>query len=188
MTFCILFSAVEWGLMGEVRIRKAAVEDAVGLAQLKHFVEDPIYRSYGTNVEHDEDMRIYTDPSYIRAKLAEDRTEMYLAENGTGLVGMLGLACTDDGGFIFSLAARSGGHGIGSSLVSTAIEKLRSNGSDRVWCEVFEQNENAVRFFTKLGFRQFSQRPSEAYSGQILLQLESSPAEVRRRLSERIAG
>jgi ribosomal protein S18 acetylase RimI-like enzyme len=176
------------GLMDDVRIRKAAAEDAPGLAELKHFVEHPIYRSYGTDVEHDEDMRVYTDPSYITAKLAADDTEVYLAEDGTGPVGMLGLACTDDGGFIFSLAARTAGRGIGTALLSTAVDKLRSNGSGRVWCEVFEQNKNAIRFFTRMGFQQFSQRPSEAYSGQTLLQLESSTAEVWRRLSERPAG
>jgi len=169
-----------------VPIRKAVKADAPALAKLKHEVEGPLYQSYGTEAEHREDMARYASVDYIDENLAAANTTIYLAEDQRGIIGMVAATAEPDSCFIFSLVARYKRAGIGSALVRAAVTGTPDDGSghNRVWCEVFEDNVGARRFFERLGFQEFGRRASMSYLSHTLLQLQAQSAEVLRRLSE----
>lgn len=45
-------------------------------------------------------------------------------------------------------------HGIGKYLIQTAIEMAKEMNKSRVWLGVWENNKNAIGFYTKMGFVQ----------------------------------
>lgn len=45
-------------------------------------------------------------------------------------------------------------HGIGKYLLNKAIEMAEEQGKKKIWLGVWEQNENAIAFYQKMGFVQ----------------------------------
>lgn len=49
-------------------------------------------------------------------------------------------------------------HGLGKFLLNKAIESAMEHSKKKLWLGVWEKNENAIAFYTKMGFVQTGSR------------------------------
>lgn len=88
--------------------------------------------------------------------LIEDRylpnSETWVACQGNKSLGFISLLDKFVGGIF--VAPGQQGKGVGRQLIAFALERKRE-----LTLEVYTQNEQAIRFYTSLGFREISRRP-----------------------------
>ncbi|MFV8772421.1 GNAT family N-acetyltransferase [Aerococcus urinaeequi] len=119
----------------------------------------------------DENMRIYLEDAYNREKLTAELTEtnsqfFFLKENNE-TVGYLKLNVGDaqtehlndnlleiERIYVRTAFLR---HGYGTKLIQTAEEIARDLGVNGMWLGVWEHNQRALNFYSKMGFRHISQ-------------------------------
>lgn len=119
----------------------------------------------------DENMRIYLEDAYNREKLTAELTEtnsqfFFLKENNE-TVGYLKLNVGDaqtehlndnlleiERIYVRTAFLR---HGYGAKLIQTAEEIARGLGVNGMWLGVWEHNQRALNFYSKMGFRHISQ-------------------------------
>ena len=119
----------------------------------------------------DENMRIYLEDAYNRekltAELAETNSQFFFLKENNETVGYLKLnvgdAQTEPVGenlieveriYVRTAFLR---HGYGTKLIQTAEEIARDLGVTGIWLGVWEQNQRALNFYSKMGFRHISQ-------------------------------
>jgi GNAT superfamily N-acetyltransferase len=85
-----------------------------------------------------------------RAALAEQQTEVYIAEDEDVPVGSVSLG----NGFLSTLyvVPSHQGSGVGSALHDLALERLRAQGNDVAKLWTLEENWNARRYYEKRGW------------------------------------
>jgi len=97
-------------------------------------------------------------PDYLKL-LALRYPELFLtAVSNDYVLGYVVAFAVGKQGHIVSLAVRPGHRrmGVGTGLLESLLERLRSNGVDEVFLEVREDNLVAAGLYRKLGFREFS--------------------------------
>lgn len=117
-------------------------------------------------------IRSYTDDGRLLAKaqvtLFESVQEFIIAEQNGEIVGCGALhVMWEDLAEVRSLAVRPDlqGHGVGSAMLATLLERARAVGVKRVFCLTFE-----VDFFTRHGFTEIDSTPVSHEVFQQLLQ------------------
>jgi len=108
------------------------------------------------------DASLIAHPFIGRQRLLEQRlliedkylpnSETWVARQGNKALGFISLLDKFVGGIF--VAPREQGKGVGRQLIVHALEK-----KGELTLEVYTQNEQAVRFYTGLGFREVSRRP-----------------------------
>ncbi len=97
------------------------------------------------------------------------------AEIGGELVGyLIGLVRWGDVGHILAIAVDESyrRQGVGSSLIITAIDRLKNNGANKVKLEVRVSNEAAQKFYKKIGFQPEEVVPSYYSDGEDAISME----------------
>lgn len=119
----------------------------------------------------DENMRIYLEDAYNRekltAELAETNSQFFFMKENNETVGYLklnlGNAQTEYIGdnlleveriYVRTAFLRNG---YGTKLIQTAEEIARELGVKGMWLGVWEHNQRALNFYSKMGFRHISQ-------------------------------
>jgi len=119
----------------------------------------------------DENMRIYLEDAYNRdkllAELAETNSQFYFLKENNETVGYfklnVGDAQTEYIGdnlleveriYVRTAFLRNG---YGTKLIQTAEEIARELGVNGMWLGVWEHNQRALNFYSKMGFRHISQ-------------------------------
>lgn len=97
------------------------------------------------------------------------------AEIEEELVGyLIGLVRWGDVGHILAIAVDESyrRQGVGSSLIITAIDRLKNNGANKVKLEVRVSNEAAQEFYNKIGFQPEKIVPSYYSDGEDAISME----------------
>lgn len=119
----------------------------------------------------DENMRIYLEDAYNRekltAELAETNSQFFFMKENNETVGYLKLNLGDaqteyigdnllevERIYVRTAFLRNG---YGTKLIQTAEEIARELGVKGMWLGVWEHNQRALNFYSKMGFRQISQ-------------------------------
>lgn len=119
----------------------------------------------------DENMRIYLEDAYNRdkllAELAETNSQFYFLKENNETVGYLKLNVGDaqteyigdnllevERIYVRTAFLRNG---YGTKLIQTAEEIARELGVNGMWLGVWEHNQRALNFYSKMGFRHISQ-------------------------------
>lgn len=119
----------------------------------------------------DENMRIYLEDAYNRdkllAELAETNSQFFFMKENNETVGYLKLNLGDaqteyigdnllevERIYVRTAFLRNG---YGTKLIQTAEEIARELGVKGMWLGVWEHNQRALNFYSKMGFRHISQ-------------------------------
>ncbi|MGH2015309.1 GNAT family N-acetyltransferase [Aerococcus urinaeequi] len=119
----------------------------------------------------DENMRIYLEDAYNRdkllAELAETNSQFFFMKENNETVGYLKLNLGDaqteyigdnllevERIYVRTAFLRNG---YGTKLIQTAEEIARELGVNGMWLGVWEHNQRALNFYSKMGFRHISQ-------------------------------
>lgn len=168
-----------------VAIRRCGVGDAHELAEIG---ASTFHETYDGQIPPD-DLESYVRTTFtageIERTLGPGRTAYFLAELGGRPVGYLKLnlpgAQSDldevDALEIESIYVGVGfqGLGIGRRLIDQAVAYAVEAGLRAVWLGVWEQNEKAIAFYERLGFRRFGTHAFElgrTRNTDVLMRLE----------------
>ncbi|MBA5746638.1 diamine N-acetyltransferase [Aerococcus sp. 150760007-1] len=119
----------------------------------------------------DENMRVYLEDAYNRdkllAELAEPNSQFFFLKENNETVGYLKLNLGDaqteyigdnllevERIYVRTAFLRNG---YGTKLIQTAEETARELGVNGMWLGVWEHNQRALNFYSKMGFRHISQ-------------------------------
>lgn len=119
----------------------------------------------------DENMRIYLEDAYNRdkllAELVETNSQFFFMKENNETVGYLKLNLGDaqteyigdnllevERIYVRTAFLRNG---YGTKLIQTAEEIARELGVNGMWLGVWEHNQRALNFYSKMGFRHISQ-------------------------------
>ena len=142
----------------------ATIEDADKLCQ---FARQSFYDTYSW-YNDEQNMATYVNEAFTIAKVKEDinnpLTKFVLAWNNDKLCGYVKIGWGNrfdapdttekqlevarlyvDKSFI--------GQGVGKLLIIVAIEYARQNNADCIWLDVWKENERAIEFYGKSGFK-----------------------------------
>ena len=130
--------------MEQITIRKAEVRDLEEIAALE--------------------ARIFTDPwskTILRISLINPITLFLVAEEAEGIAGYIVVQEIAGEANLNNIAVRetARGRGIGSALMTAAIDWAKSTGCELVTLEVRISNLNARRLYERLGFEYLGDRP-----------------------------
>lgn len=148
----------------------ATVDSWYALESLRESIADAAGTDAGTNAGAD----VGTDPAANGAE-----SVFLVAERAGDVVGFTNAGPSRDGEWdpeIVAFLARLYVHpdywgaGIGTALTARLARRLRDAGYDRVWLEVFAENEPGRRFYESLGFEQV-RREQETFGGKDLTTL-----------------
>lgn len=89
-------------------------------------------------------------------------THMFAAENSDGIIGYIGVNCVAGEGYITDIAVFKNmrSKGVGSYLLSYAVESAKAAKLEFLSLEVRVSNEEAIRLYKKYGFVQEGMRKS----------------------------
>lgn len=98
-------------------------------------------------------------PEEIQKKLQRDPDLFLVAENEVGIIGTVIGAFDGRRGMIYHLAIQKEyrGQGIGSMLLSEIEKRLQAKGCLKCLLHVFEDNDEAIHFYKKQGWRHASE-------------------------------
>lgn len=161
-------------------VRQAEIADASALAEIKRTIEDRTYASFGTAEEHRLGLEAFCSTAYVEGMIGDPRTTVLVAEHHGNPIGLAALSKGDECDQLHAVYALEAGRGVGLMLVATAARVALRRGQGAMCCEIFENNTNAVRFFTRLGFRSDGERPSDTYRSQRLLRFRAVTSLVTR--------
>jgi ribosomal protein S18 acetylase RimI-like enzyme len=147
--------------MSEPTIRPAEAADVPALADLARRTWADAFGASVSEDERDAELEATRSESYFREAL--ERRNVLVAEAGGRLVGYAELGDVDipevepapgDGQLhrVYVETALQG-RGLGGLLTLAALEHPRLVGAGRVYLQVWEANERAVRLYESLGFR-----------------------------------
>ena len=150
----------------ELRVRPAPVParsgaERIGVERLT--LEDylGLYRRVGGPVRWDQRLRMPV--AELEALLQSDRLRIHVLRDGNGVA--LGFCEFDRGAFPeielknFGLDPEAQGHGLGSWLLATALEREWHAGPNRIWLHTDTWDHPAARLlYERAGFRVFDVR------------------------------
>jgi RimJ/RimL family protein N-acetyltransferase len=133
----------------DVTVRQATPADIDALLDLLEEVAAE-RRFIATEPPVDRDAR---RPRFLRT--LEGGGCLLVAEAGGEIVGDLGIEVANGRGYLgMAVAAGWRGRGVGTALLSAALEWSRTNRLHKVVLEVFPHNEAALALYRKFGFEQ----------------------------------
>lgn len=96
----------------------------------------------------------------LENNLSNRLSHFYVYENNKEIVGYISLSFDGEQGEILNFCVKksSQGKGIGTALLSYAINILHSKGAKSFILEVRESNNNAIKLYEKFGFKRISVR------------------------------
>jgi ribosomal protein S18 acetylase RimI-like enzyme len=148
-----------------VTIREAVPGDTTALAALARVTFET---SFG-KTNSVEDIRYYCDRAFsitrIHALIRDPQITVFIADALSDLVGYstLRLNASRTDAELVRLYVMPGwqGQGVGSRLLRQTESAAFDSGVGRVWLAVWEQNEDAQRFYRARGFRSFATKQFE---------------------------
>ena len=92
----------------------------------------------------------------FHSSITRDDAQFFVADDGERIIGELGIEVAPYGvaDFGMMVAADARGRGVGSALLSAAIEWARSAGAHKVALQVWPDNQGAIALYRKFGFAQ----------------------------------
>ena len=142
-----------------VRIRRATSEDARAVAEVhvgswRHAYRGMLPDAYLDRLSIDDREAMWRDA------LADDPTDVFVAEDGERVVGFASLGpsrdadASEDVGEILTIYVEPSamGAGVGRELLRATIQALRDRTYRRATLWVLEANERARRFYEKAGW------------------------------------
>ena len=92
----------------------------------------------------------------FESSVRRDDAQFFVADEGGRIVGELGIEVAGYGvaDFGMMVAADVRGGGVGSALLSAAIDWARAAGAHKVGLQVWPHNEAAIALYRKFGFEQ----------------------------------
>ncbi len=147
--------------------RKGTLADAALLADLGWRTFEEAFAAYNKP----EDMAAFKPTMYApalqAAELADAHTRFIMAEAAGAAVAYLKLNTHAAPAAIAAkrplqidrlyIARQWTGQGLGALLMQFALDKAKEEGYDVVWLTVWEQNERAIRFYERYGFREMGE-------------------------------
>jgi len=90
----------------------------------------------------------------FQSSIRRDDAQFFVAEDGGNIIGELGIQLASYGVAEFGMmvAADARGQGVGTALLSAAIEWARSAGAHKVALQVWPDNQGAIALYEKFGF------------------------------------
>jgi GNAT superfamily N-acetyltransferase len=146
-------------------------------AALKRDLEDRTYRTFGSPEEHAAGLAEFCSETYLRILHDDPETFLHVAASDGRLVGLGAITREMDSARVHAIYVYAPARGVGSSLLAALLTHVSTWGTANVTCEVMEGNVAARRFFERRGFAEFGQRPSDTYSGQMLIRMRA-PADL----------
>ncbi len=155
-----------------VEVRTATVDDLDAVVELYAAVAEE-GRWIGAEAPVDKVERRARFESSIR----RDDAEFFVATDDDRIVGELGIEVAGYGVAEFGMmvAADARGRGVGSGLLSAAIEWARGAGAHKVGLQVWPHNEAAIALYRKFGFdeegrlrRHYRRRNGELWDAVIM--------------------
>jgi diamine N-acetyltransferase len=151
-------------LRGAVQIRRATVGDAAALSEVG---ARTFYETFAVD-NTPEDMRLFLEstwrPELQRAEILDDALDTLLACDATGAIaGFAQVRVANPPAGItvnapvelkrFYVDKPWHGTGLARTLMDAAEQAARARGGREFWLGVFENNERALAFYRKCGFR-----------------------------------
>ncbi len=146
-----------------IQIRGAAVSDAKVLAAFAERAFRDTYAVYNDPANIDAHVSQFLSVSRIKADLARNDSDFFVAEDSTGkIVGYAKLCASQPEPSVSSgsieleriyVDRNQKGRGIGTALLKTVMAMAASKAFDALWLGVWQKNPDAIRFYEKLGFR-----------------------------------
>jgi ribosomal protein S18 acetylase RimI-like enzyme len=147
--------------LDDITLRPAVVDDADALSVLS---TESYAAAFGRYFQPD-DLVVHLDeelsPGRWRGYLAQDR--VLVCDAGGALVGYLQLTPARGGIEInrVYVAPDRIGQGIGSRLLTAALDLPEVRAADAVWIEVWEENHGARRLYERFGFVDTGERGAD---------------------------
>ena len=152
--------------MSEIKIRKAAIEDAEMLAELSYKTFYDAFHEHPKNAPEDlaDYMEKAFNPETVRAELLEEHSIFLVAEIETETAGYakVMIGAIEDGisaekpielNRLYS-HQKFLGKGVGARLMDECFNIAKENDCDVMWLGVWEFNPRAQAFYKKYGFRE----------------------------------
>jgi len=151
--------------MEQLNIRAIGIEDVLALQNIARETFSEMFADYNSA----DNLKKYLDEKFTVAKLSEElnhpHSKFYFAQIGEEVVGYLktntGEAQTELMNLnafeiqrIYVLQAYHGKK-VGQLLIEKALEEARKTTCAYVWLGVWEENNRAIRFYSKNGFIKF---------------------------------
>jgi len=161
-------------------IREASVWDA---RKIVEYMKEVTSETDFLITRPDEVYDVSTERSYIKMYRDDPRKLMLVGVIDKEIVSVLTFTgfgrkrTRHVGEFGISVKRRYWGLGIGTAMISSAIEWAKRNGFKRIQLEVLRSNERAISFYEKLGFkiegvkRKAVQRDDGSYDDTLIMAL-----------------
>lgn len=152
--------------MSEIKIRRAAIEDAEILAELSYKTFWDAFHDHPKNAP--EDLADYMQKAFnletIKDELADENSVFLIAEieNEPAGYAKIMIGSREDGieaekpvelNRLYSKQEFLG-KGVGARLMEECFRRAEKNDCDRMWLGVWEFNPRAQAFYRKYGFRE----------------------------------
>ncbi|MEJ7797450.1 MAG: GNAT family N-acetyltransferase [Solirubrobacteraceae bacterium] len=131
-------------------VRRATPSDAHGFAAVVAAVAEE-----GRWIATEPPVDVEAFAARVRAMLADGHDELFVLDDGGGVVGTLGLHGTRAAGVHalgMAIVAAERGKGHGRAMLRAAIEHARSMGLHKIELEVWPDNERAIALYESAGF------------------------------------
>jgi RimJ/RimL family protein N-acetyltransferase len=92
----------------------------------------------------------------FETSIHRDDAQFFVAEDGSRIVGELGIEVAGYGvaDFGMMVASDARGRGVGAALMAAAIDWAREGGAHKIALQVWPHNEAAIALYRKFGFEQ----------------------------------
>jgi RimJ/RimL family protein N-acetyltransferase len=92
----------------------------------------------------------------FESSIHRDDAEFFVAEEDSRIIGELGIEVAGYGvaDFGMMVASDARGRGVGSALLSAAVDWARAAGAHKIALQVWPDNEGAIALYRKFGFAQ----------------------------------
>ena len=151
----------------QVAIRRAAASDAPALADVAALTFPLACPPHTTEEAKAEFVRTVLSVERFRGYLADPDRVLFLAEDASGALGYTMLVRgepldadaaaavtrrpTIELSKCYALADRHGS-GVAAALMTASLDEARSGGAEGIWLGVNQENQRALRFYSKHGF------------------------------------
>lgn len=152
-----------------IELRRCTVEDAGTLRDLSIITYHETFAHKNTTENMDAYLRTAYDIRRLRRELADSNSEFYFLYVDDSLAGYLKLNETPSQSDIndpeslevqrIYVCGKFQGMGLGRYLLNTALQTAADRNKKYVWLGAWENNEKALRFYDRMGFRAVGTHP-----------------------------
>jgi len=149
-------------MIANIKIRRATLRDALNLTVLRQQVWIATYATEGIREEFSQYVLSSYTPAKMQLLLESNDRVLLIAEIDDHLVGYVEIAfsnqCPIDPAFgpeicVLYVLERFLGQGIGYQLLTEAEKTILDQGAKRVWLDSYYENERALSFYERQGFK-----------------------------------